>query len=408
MELESVVEEKISSIEPKSPLDFTNSNFNFTIPRKFLEAITGTATSTILKYEHDGVISANRVKRESRDIATYTPADVMAVLKKRGVSFKKKETAEVIGVFSQKGGIGKSSITSHFGGMMSMLGKTLIIDLDSQGDATSLLGAEKQHHDVMEADQEVLPTVIELIDFDLSTTDEVPYRNLPVEQVVRKVSDTLDVIGADLDLAEFDYVLSNYPFNDKTLSDGKDIRGSICVLKSVIDKLKYKYDFIIFDMPPNIGQLNLAALLVADRVVSLLELEAKSLSVCTRNESFLRRLMDLSADFRWDKVLLVPNKLSINQKIKMKALTRAHDLYGQDQENNFINISNIAFPQSTIIDKCADAKEPVFASLLKSAKGNKDSVKISKEFTNMLWVMIHEVLDIPIQYIPFADELDKA
>ncbi|MGZ3774555.1 MAG: ParA family protein [Pseudobdellovibrionaceae bacterium] len=378
------------------------SSYDPAISRKLMEGICGLSTNTLVKYESEGLIHPQKVKHGGLEVVTYRVTDVQALLKKRGVQFKKGKSAEVISIFSQKGGVGKSAFAQHLGAMLSLVGKVLVIDLDSQSDVTSLFGLNVKFADLVMEDAELDPTIAELMDWQLKDGHESPYRSLPFESVVKRISPTLHVIPADLDLGEINYSLNRLPLEDKLDENGDPKPAILYMIKDVIDQIKDQYDFVLFDCPPNIETCNVNALFASNRIIIPLELEAKCLKTMRRNEDFLSRLRGIHPGFNWDKILVVPNKFR-RENIKIKALAKLQDIYF---ERTDVQLSEAVFPNGAIIDRCSEAREPVFVAATKYGKEFKAGVPQAKEFTNYFWVVLHEILDLPIDHLVFPDNQD--
>jgi cellulose biosynthesis protein BcsQ len=374
-------------------------SYNPPISRKLMIGICGISTNTLVKYENEGVVQPQKVKYGGLEVVTYTIADIHAVLKKKGTQFKAKEKAEVISIFSQKGGVGKSAFTQHLSSLLSLVGRVLVIDLDSQSDVTSLLGINVKYNDLVSEDAELDPTIAELMDWQLKDGSEAPYRKLNFQDVVKKISPTLHVIPADLDLGEINYSLNRLPLKDKINPDGSARPAVLYMVKDVISEISHMYDYILFDCPPNIETCNVNALFASNRVLVPLELEAKCLKTMRRNEDFLNRLKDLHVEFNWDKVLVVPNKFK-RENIKIKALAKLQDIYFNRQD---VQLSETVFPSAAIIDKCSEAREPIYYTATKYGKDNKSSAPQAKEFTDLFWVVMHELLDLPLNHLIFSD-----
>jgi chromosome partitioning protein len=279
--------------------------------------------------------------------------------------------------------------------MLSLVGRTLAIDLDSQGDLTNLFDGVRNETELVE---ELDPTIAELMDWTLEDGESLDYRKLTFEQVVKKVSQTLDLIPAGLDLGEINYSLNRYRLSAREYPDGSPkIPPELYMVKDVIDQVRGRYDFIVLDMPPNIETLNIGALLAANRILIPLELEAKSILVIRRNEAFLNRIREMHPGFQWDKILCVPNKYS-KQSIKMKAYSALVDRYAG--RTDFV-LSDITLPQSVIIDRSAQVREPIFAIATKRGKEWKSDLARAKEFTNYFWAIAHEILDVEGEALVF-------
>ena len=377
----------------------TFSSYDPPISRKLMEGICGLSTNTLIKYEAEGIIHPHKVRHGGLEVVTYRVTDVQAVLKKRGQTFKKRDTAEVIAIFSQKGGVGKSAFAQHLGAMLSLVGRVLVIDLDSQSDVTSLFGLNVKFSDLVAEDAELDPTIAELMNWKLKGGRDSPYRRVPFQDVVKKISPTLHVIPADLDLGEINYSLNRLELEDEVDANGNVKPAILYMIENVIESIQDQYDFILFDCPPNIETCNVNALFASNRVIVPLELEAKCLKTMRRNEDFLNRLRDLHPGFQWEKILVVPNKFK-RENIKIKALAKLQDIYFDRTD---VQLSQAVFPNGAIIDRCSESREPVFVAATRYGKEFKTAVPQAKEFTDLFWVVMHEILDLPIDHLVFSE-----
>lgn len=410
--LESKPQESKVKIEKNSSQDempIIHSKYDDLIPRKLMEALTGIPVHTIIKYEDEGLITPIKTKSGAMDLVCYRLKDVQTLCAKKGIHFKKRETAEVIAVWSQKGGVGKTATTQHLAGMLSVYAKVLVIDLDSQADLTQMVGESVRFNDVIEEDAELEPTIAELIDWNLEEDYENPYVRLSKEKVIRRITPTLDLIRADLDLGEINYSINTFPIKNEFDDDGNLVSvGKLNLIKKVIEELKHQYDYILLDCPPNIEAIVVNALFAANRILIPVELEAKCLKTMNRNHTFLKRLQTSgpggkNLGFNWDKVLILPNKFR-KENIKMKALMRLQDLYGDGSRG--VDISQVYISNSVLIDRCSEEMEPIYLASTRLGKEHRAYVKPGKEFTNLFWIVMHELLDLPIERLPFPIEAD--
>lgn len=148
----------------------------------------------------------------------------------------------IIAVANHKGGSGKTTTSINLGVAFANLGKkTLLIDLDPQGNLSYSLGISEE-----------LPSIFELF------TGEKEIQDVIVE------CEGVDVVPANMNLADIELSIQS-------------VENRLYVLKELIDPIKKNYDFIIIDCSPSKSLLTINALVLADKVISTVLLDVLSI-----------------------------------------------------------------------------------------------------------------------------------
>ena len=135
---------------------------------------------------------------------------------------------KIIALVNQKGGVGKTTSSINLAASLGYLGKrSLLIDLDPQGNSTTGLGIDKG--DIKKSIYDLLTDGAELKE----VIKKTKFKNLYI------IPATISLAGADLELAEKSRL-------DPEFSKNRQLKNKLEAAKDI-------FDYIIIDCPPSLG-----------------------------------------------------------------------------------------------------------------------------------------------------------
>ena len=173
-----------------------------------------------------------------------------------------REPARVLAFANQKGGVGKTTTVINLGaGLAELDNRVLLIDMDPQGSLGVGLGVE--------------PHGLSHTVYNLLMQDDVALDNVILDTDIGGVH----LLPANIDLAAAELVLVQEVAREHAL-------------KRIVDRLRYRYDFILIDCPPSLGLLTINGLTAADGVIVPLECEYFALRGMTLLMDTLKKVQE--------------------------------------------------------------------------------------------------------------------
>ncbi len=169
---------------------------------------------------------------------------------------KDSRKAKIICLSNHKGGVGKTCSTCNIGAGFARAGKkTLLVDLDPQANLSLSLG-------LTDVEKSIYLVLL---------------GQIPVEEAIYNVTENLDIIPANLDLAGAEIELSS--------EAGREV-----ILKECLSSIEGEYDYILIDCAPSLGLLTTNALTASNEVYIPLQAQYLSLQGISKLTTIIEKI----------------------------------------------------------------------------------------------------------------------
>lgn len=292
----------------------------FGLTQKTIARLAGISNGTVSRALSKANASPINKSGEHGKYLRYSVDDVRSFFKTNIFQNTTKESCKVISFYNFKGGTGKTSVCFQVSSHLAMMGfNVLVIDADPQGHLSTSLGFDNTHS---------YPTLSDLISGVVN-----------MEDASRKIYSGLTCIPANLSLTRLEVSLNELPKREERL-------------KILLDSIKPKYDFVIFDTNPTISLLNRNILVCSDLISIICETQPYSLNG-------LKLLMEDMQKFYGNMQLKIPDIFLVPNKYEDRATSSAEAMSVLRQHYADFMLPDFAIRRSEEINTAAKLSQPL-------------------------------------------------
>ena len=202
--------------------------------------------------------------------------------------------ATIISFANQKGGVGKTTSAINIAAAIGLKGKkTLLLDCDPQGNASSGVGIRRNR-------------------IGATTYDILIGRARAEDAIIKTEYKNLSVLPSSMPLAAAELELA-------------DLEDRAFRLKNALESVKNDYDYIFIDCPPSLGMLTINALTASDGVIVPMQCEYFSLEGLTQILSTVKQVKRLyNPDLSLTGILITMHNGRLNLSVQVLDELKKH------------------------------------------------------------------------------------
>lgn len=224
------------------------------------------------------------------------------------------QTAKIVAIANQKGGVGKTTTTINLGAALAEMGcKVLIVDLDPQGNASTGLGIENDARQY--------------------TTYDLLLEEISLNEVIQPTQHAnLSIVPATVDLSSADMELVSNEKRSFLLHDA--------LRQPAMDRFEFEY--ILIDCPPSLNLLTINAMVAAHSVLIPLQSEFFALEGLSQLMLTIREVrQSANPDLRIEGVVLTmfDGRNNLSSQVEQDARDNLGDLVFQTRIPRNVRVS---------------------------------------------------------------------
>ncbi|MCF8380911.1 MAG: AAA family ATPase [Bacteroidales bacterium] len=259
---------------------------------------------------------------------------------------------KVISIANQKGGVGKTTTAINLGASLAVLEKrTLIVDADPQANATSGCG-----FDLKKINTSIYECLVDDAD--------------PRRIILNTEIENLDLIPSHIDLVGAEIELLNIP--------DREFR-----LKTIIDKVKDDYDYVLIDCSPSLGLITVNALTAADSVILPVQCEyfaLEGLGKLLNTVKIIQSRLNTSLEIEGFLLTMYDARLRLSNQVVEEVRKHFQNMVFETIIQRNIKLSEAPSFGKPVIVYDAEAKGSVnYLNLAREILQNNDETKISNK-----------------------------